>query len=91
MDRHAGCFENPIRERRLSICVPTRKHDIVLVLHAMEGALLFNRAQREKAIQTFKTNPHVTVFLLSLRAGGVGLNLVEANHVFMMDLWYFLF
>ena len=28
------------------------------------------------------------VMLISLRAGGVGLNLTSANHVFMMDMWW---
>ncbi|KAL5535720.1 RAD5 [Sanghuangporus sanghuang] len=28
------------------------------------------------------------VFMLSLKAGGVGLNLTSANHVFMMDCWW---
>merc|ERR1712062_247438 len=28
------------------------------------------------------------VFLISLKAGGVGLNLVRANHVILMDPWW---
>jgi DNA repair protein RAD16 len=32
-------------------------------------------------------NTHVTVFLISLKAGGVALNLTEASTVFMMDSW----
>jgi DNA repair protein RAD16 len=32
-------------------------------------------------------NTHVTVFLISLKAGGVALNLTEASRVFMMDSW----
>jgi SNF2 family DNA or RNA helicase len=30
----------------------------------------------------------VKVFLISLKAGGVGLNLAEANSVFLMDPWW---
>ncbi len=35
-----------------------------------------------------KRNGHGTVLLLSLRAGGVGLNLTAAKRVFMMDPWW---
>lgn len=31
--------------------------------------------------------PQVTVMLISLKAGGVGLNLVSANHVVILDPW----
>ena len=33
-------------------------------------------------------NTSVTVFLISLKAGGVALNLTEASMVFMMDSWW---
>lgn len=33
-------------------------------------------------------NVHVTVFLVSLKAGGVALNLTEANRVYLMDSWW---
>jgi SNF2 family DNA or RNA helicase len=33
-------------------------------------------------------NTHVTVFLISLKAGGVALNLTEASRVYMMDSWW---
>lgn len=35
-----------------------------------------------------KSNPIPTVLLISLRAGGVGLNLTAASNVFMMDPWW---
>ncbi|XP_058603407.1 helicase-like transcription factor isoform X2 [Onychostoma macrolepis] len=42
---------------------------------------------RAKAIQDFQDSSpgHPTIMLLSLKAGGVGLNLTAASHVFMMD------
>jgi len=42
----------------------------------------------EFASATTKRNGHGTVLLLSLRAGGVGLNLTSAKRVFMMDPWW---
>ncbi|KAK4546333.1 hypothetical protein LTR36_002010 [Oleoguttula mirabilis] len=47
-------------------------------------------AQKERArvLTEFAARPKVTVLLLSLRAGGVGLNLTCASRVFMMDPWW---
>jgi non-specific serine/threonine protein kinase len=43
---------------------------------------------REKAIQSFQNNPEVRVFLISLKAGGVGLNLTAADYVYIVDPWW---
>jgi len=42
-------------------------------------------AQRQKSIDYFMTNTDVEVFLVSLKAGGVALNLTEASRVFIVD------
>lgn len=42
-------------------------------------------AQRQRSIEHFMTNPDVEVFLVSLKAGGVALNLTEASRVFIVD------
>lgn len=44
--------------------------------------------QRERSVTAFKEDPNVTVFLISMKAGGVGLNLVAASHVFLLDCWW---
>ncbi|KAI8085212.1 SNF2 family N-terminal domain-containing protein [Halteromyces radiatus] len=44
--------------------------------------------QRAAAIDHFTVNPTVTVFLISLKAGGVALNLTEASRVFICDPWW---
>lgn len=44
--------------------------------------------EREAMIQRFQATHGPTVFLLSLKAGGVGLNLTRANHVFHFDRWW---
>lgn len=44
--------------------------------------------QRDTVIQKFMKDPTVTVFLVSLKAGGVALNLTEASRVFVMDPWW---
>lgn len=43
---------------------------------------------REEVINHFRHSPNCQVFLMSLKAGGVGLNLVEADYVFMLDPWW---
>src|SRR5258706_960533 len=43
---------------------------------------------REKAIQSFQNNDEVRVFLISLKAGGVGLNLTAADYVYIVDPWW---
>jgi SNF2 family DNA or RNA helicase len=44
---------------------------------------------RDEMIQRFNApGSEVKIFLLSLRAGGLGLNLTAANHVFHFDRWW---
>ncbi len=43
---------------------------------------------REKAIQAFQRNEETRVFLISLKAGGVGLNLTAADYVYIVDPWW---
>ncbi|KAI8815059.1 adenosinetriphosphatase [Cladochytrium replicatum] len=44
--------------------------------------------QRQAVIDSFMKDPNVTVFLVSLKAGGVALNLTEASRVFVCDPWW---
>ena len=46
-----------------------------------------NQKNRAKAIQEFQDSSpgSPSIMLLSLKAGGVGLNLTAASHVFLMD------
>ncbi len=43
---------------------------------------------REGAVRTFQSEGGPPVMLLSLKAGGVGLNLTAADHVFLLDPWW---
>lgn len=45
-------------------------------------------SQRETNIRVFQTNSDVNILLISLKAGGLALNLTEANNVFLMDPWW---
>lgn len=44
--------------------------------------------QREVEVRRFQEGSDVTCFLISLKAGGVGLNLVAADYVFVLDPWW---
>ena len=46
-----------------------------------------NTKNRDEAIETF-TNGSVDLFLISLKAGGVGLNLTQADTVILYDPWW---
>jgi len=43
---------------------------------------------RDKALTAFKEDPSYQLLLMSLKAGGVALNLTVANQVFLMDPWW---
>jgi superfamily II DNA or RNA helicase len=43
---------------------------------------------RQARVERFQTAPDVPLFLISLKAGGVGLNLTAADYVFLLDPWW---
>ncbi len=44
--------------------------------------------QREARVKSFQEDPSVPLFLVSLKAGGAGLNLTAADYVFLLDPWW---
>ncbi len=50
----------------------------------LDGATLNRQAQ----VDTFQQDSNVQVFLISLKAGGLGLNLTAAEYVFLLDPWW---
>ena len=43
---------------------------------------------RQGQVDSFQKNKDIKLFLISLRAGGLGLNLTEADYVFLLDPWW---
>jgi SNF2 family DNA or RNA helicase len=43
---------------------------------------------REQIVEEFQENDDIRVFLISLKAGGTGLNLTEADYVYLVDPWW---
>ncbi|MEM8757261.1 MAG: DEAD/DEAH box helicase, partial [Planctomycetota bacterium] len=66
----------------------------ITLRHALDRDVLFlhggtPRMQRQKLVESFqKADGSSPIMLVSLRAGGVGLNLTAANHVFHFDRWW---
>ena len=54
------------------------------------GHLMLTGATENRAelVETFQTDPSKTVFLLSLKAAGFGLNLTAASYAFLYDPWW---
>ncbi len=44
--------------------------------------------KRGELVRAFQEDPNCSIFLLSLKAGGVGLNLTAADYVFIVDPWW---
>jgi SNF2 family DNA or RNA helicase len=43
---------------------------------------------RQELVESFNNDPKVSVFLISLKAGGTGLNLTAADTVIIFDPWW---
>ncbi|MCT4644852.1 MAG: SNF2 family helicase [Carboxylicivirga sp.] len=44
--------------------------------------------QREQSVNNFQNDEELRVFLISLKAGGTGLNLTAADYVYIVDPWW---
>jgi SNF2 family DNA or RNA helicase len=52
--------------------------------HMLTGATV----KRERVVTAFQEDPNPSVFLVSLKAGGTGLNLTAASYVVLFDPWW---
>jgi superfamily II DNA or RNA helicase len=43
---------------------------------------------RKDQVEKFNKEPNLKIFLISIKAGGLGLNLTEADYVFILDPWW---
>ncbi|KAI1414591.1 SNF2 family N-terminal domain-containing protein [Hypoxylon sp. FL1857] len=63
-----------------------RLHRAGITTVMLDGSM--TPAQRQASINHFMNNVDVECFLVSLKAGGVALNLTEASRVFIVDPWW---
>ena len=52
----------------------------------LDGSM--SRKKREAAMDTFRQDPKVPVFLMSLKAGNLGVNMTAGNYCYLMDPWW---
>ncbi len=43
---------------------------------------------RKEQVEKFQKDPEIKIFLISIKAGGLGLNLTKADYVFILDPWW---
>ncbi|WP_053405499.1 DEAD/DEAH box helicase [Persicobacter sp. CCB-QB2] len=60
------------------------KTDLSIKTQMLTGA----SKDRQKLVEDFKSDEDCMAFLISLKAGGFGLNLTEASYVFLIDPWW---
>lgn len=64
--------------------VKTRLDDEKIQYEYLDG----QTTNRQNNVNNFQNNADIRVFLISLKAGGTGLNLTEADYVFIIDPWW---
>ena len=69
-----------------SLLAIARRHldDRKIVYEYLDG----KTAKRQDKVERFQTDPDCRLFLISLKAGGQGLNLTAADYVFILDPWW---
>ena len=67
------------------LAIVRRKLDKQGVVHEyLDGRTV----KRQQKVERFQTDPDCQLFLISLKAGGQGLNLTAAEYVFILDPWW---
>ncbi len=61
-----------------------QRHNIVY--EYMDGSTTTN--ERRNKVERFQEDESCRVFLISLKTGGVGINLTEADYVYLIDPWW---
>ena len=67
------------------LAILRRRLDATHTTYAYLDGRTRNRAQ---AVERFQTDPSCPLFLISLKAGGLGLNLTAAEYVYLLDPWW---
>jgi len=66
--------------------------DLIIRKEMKEAALIYHGGLKENVrsalVDRFQNDPAAKIFLVSLKAGGLGLNLTAASRVIHYDLWY---
>lgn len=88
------CLENIVAENHKVLIFSSFVKHLDLLQAKIESenwkyAILTGKTtNRAEVIRNFQDDPHNHIFLISLKAGGVGLNLTSADYVFIIDPWW---
>ena len=66
--------------------IKTRLEELNISYEYLDGSM--SRNARKESVTHFQSDDHCRVFLISLKAGGIGLNLTAADYVFLVDPWW---
>lgn len=64
--------------------IKNRLHDLAIEYEYLDG----KTRNRQEKVDNFQNNESTRVFLISLKAGGTGLNLTAADYVYIVDPWW---
>ena len=87
-------IENVVAEEHKILVFSSFVMHLILFAKALEhrniiySMLTGSSTNRGKIVNDFQTDPKNKVFLISLKAGGLGLNLTAADYVFILDPWW---
>jgi superfamily II DNA or RNA helicase len=84
--QHEKCLVFTQYTEMANLLVQMLRQELGVEASLLHGGL--SPKQREALVTEFQTASHRKVFILSLKAGGTGLNLTAANHVIHYDLWW---
>ncbi|XWS68430.1 hypothetical protein CRYUN_Cryun04dG0089000 [Craigia yunnanensis] len=78
------------------ILVPLASFTLTISQHSLRNQSINYRrldgtmslSARDRNVKDFNTDPVVTVMLMTLKAGNLGLNMIAACHVILLDLWW---
>jgi superfamily II DNA or RNA helicase len=87
-------LESIVNEHHKVLVFSSFVQDLELIEHELKkrhikySKLTGATTKRESVVDDFEKNTDCRVFLISLKAGGVGLNLISADYVFMLNPWW---
>ncbi|KAI3971952.1 hypothetical protein MKX01_030153 [Papaver californicum] len=94
VEKSSNCLITQVPEKAIVFSQWTRMLDL-LEARLKSSSIQYRRLDgtmsvlaRDKAVKDFKTLPEVSVIIMSLKAASLGLNMVAACHVLLLDLWW---
>lgn len=93
IERLAIDIEEAMLEKRKVLVYSQFTSMLSLIGESLNAPFLYldgstSLAERSEKVRQFQEDPEMSIFLLSLKAGGVGLNLTAADYVFLFDPWW---